>query len=195
MNVMTAPTGAASPGTAIDVAPLLARIPGLLGDLRSDHAGETGAVMIYRGILARTADRAIRAFAAEHLATEAGHLRLLEAMLAPDQRSLLLPLWRVAGFLTGWLPALCGPRAVHATIEAVETFVDHHYAAQISRLGHAGAEGALRRLLETCQDEEVQHRDQAAAALGAAPRGPLLRAWAFVVGSGSAAAVAAARRI
>jgi ubiquinone biosynthesis monooxygenase Coq7 len=190
MNAISPPT--APPA---DIAPLLARIPGLLGDLRSDHAGETGAVMIYRGILARTADPGIRAFATQHLATEAEHLRLLEAMLAPGQRSVLLPIWRVAGFLTGWLPAVFGPRAVYATIEAVETFVDHHYAEQIAKLGQSGEEGALRRLLETCQGEEVHHRDEAAAALGTAPRGPLLRAWAFVVGSGSAAAVAAARRI
>jgi ubiquinone biosynthesis monooxygenase Coq7 len=190
MNVMTAP---AEPG--IEIAPLLARLPGLLGDLRSDHAGETGAVMIYRGILARATDPAIRAFATAHLATEAEHLRLLEAMLAPGQRSVLLPIWRVAGFLTGWLPALFGRRAVYATIEAVETFVDHHYAEQIARLGRTGEEGALRRLLETCQSEEVHHRDEAAAALGGAARGPLLRAWGFVVGSGSAAAVAAARRV
>ena len=190
MTVMTPVTAA-----PMALGPLLARIPGLLGDLRSDHAGETGAVMIYRGILAGAADPAIRRFATQHLATEAEHLRLLEAMLAPGQRSILLPIWRVAGFLTGWLPALCGRRAVYATIEAVETFVDHHYAEQIAKLGHAGEEGALRRLLETCQSEEVHHRDEAAAALGGAERGVLLRAWAFVVGSGSAAAVTAARRL
>lgn len=190
MNVMSP---SAEPG--LDLAPLLARIPGLLGDLRSDHAGETGAVMIYRGILARTTDPAIRTFATAHLATEAEHLRLLEALLPPGQRSLLLPIWRVAGFFTGFLPALFGRRAVYATIEAVETFVDHHYAAQIARLGRTGEEGALRRLLETCQAEEVHHRDEAAAALGGVAPGPLLRAWAWLVGSGSAAAVAAARRI
>ncbi|TDH58753.1 demethoxyubiquinone hydroxylase family protein [Dankookia rubra] len=174
----------ASAGPGIGIAPLLARIPGLLGDLRSDHAGKTGAVMIQRGILARATDPAIRAFATGPLATEAEHLRLLEAMLAPGQRSILLPIRRVAGFL----PALFGPRANYATIEAVETFVDHHHAERIAKLDHAGAEGALRRLLETC-------RGEAAAALGGAARGPLLRAWAFVVGSGSAPAVSAARRV
>jgi 3-demethoxyubiquinol 3-hydroxylase len=189
MTVMTRP-----PEARIDIAPLFARIPDLLGDLRSDHAGETGAVMIYRGILARARDPEIRRFATRHLATEAEHLRLLEGLLAPGQRSLLLPLWRVAGFLTGWLPALFGPRAIYATIEAVETFVDRHYEEQTARLGHAGAEGALRRLLETCQGEEVHHRDEAAAAPGEG-RGVLLRVWGSVVGAGSAAAVAAARRV
>lgn len=194
MNVMTPPAEAGI-ASGIEIAPLLARIPGLLGDLRSDHAGETGAVMIYRGILARAKDPEIRRFATQHLATEAEHLRLLDALLAPGQRSVLLPVWRVAGFLTGFLPALFGPRAIYATIEAVETFVDRHYEEQIVKLGRTGEEGALRRLLETCQGEEVHHRDEAAAALGGAERGALLRAWGWVVGTGSAAAVSAARRI
>jgi ubiquinone biosynthesis monooxygenase Coq7 len=83
---------------------------------------------------------------------------------------------------------------VHATIEAVETFVDHHYREQIDRLGTAGAEGALRAMLEHCRLEEVEHRDEAAA-LRAGAGGTLLRAWAAVVGWGSASAVAAARRV
>jgi hypothetical protein len=40
----------------------------------------------------------------------------------------------------------------------------------------------------------VEHRDEAAALRGAPP-GPLLRGWAWMVGHGSAAAVAAARRL
>ena len=64
----------------------------LLSDLRTDHAGETGAVMIYRGILATTRDAAVRRFAQMHLATEEGHLGAIEPLLAPRQRSRLLPL-------------------------------------------------------------------------------------------------------
>jgi ubiquinone biosynthesis monooxygenase Coq7 len=176
----------------IDVAE---RVPGLLGDLRSDHAGETGAVFIYRGILAVSRDADVRDFATRHLATEQRHLDLIEEILPPSRRSLLLPIWRIAGFLTGWLPALAGRRAVFATIEAVETFVDHHYAEQIAKLAPTGEEGALRRLLEECQGEEIHHRDEAAAALGGVPPGVLLRGWAWLVGFGSASAVAAARRI
>ena len=82
----------------------------LLSDLRTDHAGETGAVMIYRGILAITRDAAVRRFAQGHLATEAGHLAAIEPLLAPQYRSRLLTLWRCAGWLTGALPALEGER-------------------------------------------------------------------------------------
>ena len=115
-------------------------------------------------------------------------------LLAPAQRSRLLPIWRVAGWLTGALPALVGPAAVQVTIEAVETFVDHHYQEQIDRLPAAGEAGAVRALLEQCRLEEVEHRDEAAELLGA-ERGWLARLWGGIVGRGSAAAVAAARRI
>ena len=87
----------------------------LVGDLRSDHAGETGAVWIYRGLLAVSRDAGVREFAKRHLATEQGHLDKVEAVLPWPQRSRLLPGWRVAGFMTGALPALLGPRAVYAT--------------------------------------------------------------------------------
>ena len=48
----------------------LAITPELGAELRSDHAGETGAVAIYRGILAITRNPELRTFAEHHLATE-----------------------------------------------------------------------------------------------------------------------------
>jgi ubiquinone biosynthesis monooxygenase Coq7 len=179
---------------AADLAALAPDIAGLVGDIRSDHAGETGAVLIYRGILAASRDPAVRAFATEHMATEQRHLDLLEAMLPPRQRSVLLPVWRVAGFLTGFLPALVGSRAVYATIDAVETFVDHHYEEQIRKLPTTGPGGMLRSTLMQCQADEVHHRDEARS-LATTPAGHLLHGWAWMVGAGSKAAVSAARRI
>jgi ubiquinone biosynthesis monooxygenase Coq7 len=167
----------------------------LVGELRSDHAGETGAVRIYDGILAVSRDPAVRDFATRHRATEQGHLDLLEDLLPPAEHSRLLPVWRVAGWLTGALPALFGPRAVFATVDAVETFVDHHYRAQTERLAREGILPAIHALLEKCREEEVHHRDEAREAGEGPAYGPVLRAWAWVVGSGSAAAVAAAKRI
>jgi ubiquinone biosynthesis monooxygenase Coq7 len=166
----------------------------LVGELRSDHAGETGAVWIYHGVLAVSRDAAVRDFASRHRATEQQHLEAISALLPPARRSWLLGPWRVAGFLTGALPALFGPRAVFGTIEAVERFVDRHYQQQIDRLDGRPEHTALRALLQSCQAEEVAHRDEAAA-LQARPAGPLLRAWCALVGSGSAVAVTIARRV
>ena len=171
------------------------RIPkDLLGEVRSDHAGETGAVMIYRGVLAVTRDPALRDFAARHGATEQRHLALVEDWLPPAQRSRLLGPWRLAGWLTGALPALCGARAVYATIAAVETFVDRHYQQQIDRLHGRPGHEELRQMLVACQADERHHRDEAAALAGPPP-GLLLRAWCALVGAGSDVAVRVARRV
>jgi demethoxyubiquinone hydroxylase (CLK1/Coq7/Cat5 family) len=166
-------------------------------ELRSDHAGETGAVFIYRGITAVARwrrDEQLLAFAQQHGDTEAEHLSLIEAWLPPSRRSRLLGPWRLAGWLTGALPALAGRRAVYGTIAAVETFVDRHYQQQIDHLrAHGGPDGLLP-LLERCQADECHHRDEAAALAGERRPG-LLRLWCAVVGSGSAAAVVLARRV
>jgi demethoxyubiquinone hydroxylase (CLK1/Coq7/Cat5 family) len=166
-------------------------------ELRSDHAGETGAVFIYRGIstVARwRGDAQLLAFAEQHGQTEAEHLRLIEEWLAPSRRSHLLGPWRLAGWLTGALPALAGRRAVYGTIAAVETFVDRHYQQQIDHLRAQGGPDGLLPLLERCQADECHHRDEAAALAGPGPSG-LLRLWCAVVGTGSAAAVVLARRV
>ena len=184
--------GAAPPAVALSTH--------LVRELRSDHAGETGAVFIYRGLAAVAAwrgDAELLEFARRHGDTEAKHLQLIEAWLPAPQRSRLLGPWRLAGWLTGALPALAGRRAVHATIAAVETFVDHHYQQQVDHLQQhgapAGADGLLPLLL-ACQADERHHRDEAAALAG--PALPLvLRAWCALVGAGSAAAVVLARRI
>lgn len=175
----------------------------LIADLRTDHAGETGAVMIYRGILATARDPGVRRFALGHLTTEAEHLAAIEPLLAPRQRSRLLPIWRVAGWLTGALPALVGPRAVYATIQAVETFVDEHYSQQIVSIDTLDPDRArpplqaLRALLVSCRADEIEHRDEAGSHLSesTAPSSAALRLWVWSVDVGSRVAVGICRRI
>ena len=167
---------------------------GLVADLRSDHAGETGAVWIYRGMLCVTRDETVRAFARQHLHTELQHLQTMSALLPPLRRSWLLVGWRIAGFATGALPALCGRRAVFATIAAVESFVVQHYAHQIDALAGQAGHAALRQILIDCQRDEAAHRDEAQAHL-ARPPGALLAGWCTAVGRGSALAVTLARAV
>ncbi len=177
-------------------------------ELRSDHAGEVGAVQIYRGMLAVSRNAELRRFAEHHLATEQAHLTTIELHLPRAHHSRLLGAWRVAGWFTGALPALFGARAAYATVAAVETFVNQHYASQIAwidtHLQTAGLLGridaaqtaellSLRADLERCRLDELQHRDEALSA-GAA-QGFFINAWTALVGSGSASAVALARRI
>ena len=173
--------------------------PDMLPALRSDHAGETGAVYIYRGILAVTRAPDVRSFACHHLATEQRHLEteqrhleIMSQLLPREQHSRLLSLWRLAGWLTGMLPALFGPLAVYRTIDAVESFVDRHYEEQIELLRVRSSHQALRTLLQSCRDDELLHRDEARSHLQ--PAGPVGRLWERMVGAGSRAGVYLASR-
>lgn len=165
-------------------------------ELRSDHAGETGAVYIYKGIIAVAKyrqDTELINFAQNHGATEAEHLQLIESVLETKDRSRLLGPWRLAGWLTGALPALFGRRSVYATIASVETFVELHYQQQIDHLQKNGGYNELLELLIRCQADEIHHKNE--ARLKASESIPLvLRVWCSLVGHGSATAVQLARR-
>lgn len=168
--------------------------PTLVADIRTDHAGETGAVWIYKGILAVSRNPEIRAFASEHLQTEQRHLNAMNELLPVFRRSWLLVPWRIAGFVTGALPALLGPSAVYRTIAAVETFVNQHYQEQIDKLNALGTHKALKAQLIEFQLDECAHRDEAAAKT-TKPGGLIARLWVGAIGSGSKVAVTLARFI
>lgn len=164
-------------------------------ELRCSHAGETGAVWIYRGILATRPRGELLTFARDHLAGETRHLRFFDQLQCCYRPSLMLPLWRMAGFLTGFLPALFGSHAVFATIETVETFVDRHYQQQLRALqpgAHRDAERAILAGFEQCRLDEVHHRDDAKQRRAAEPN-TALRLWVSLVGAGSSSAVRLAR--
>jgi ubiquinone biosynthesis monooxygenase Coq7 len=151
--------------------PPLAR-PGLdavrqrLGEiLRVDHAGELGAVHIYRG------QRAVFAAAAgkgnisgdllEMEAHEKAHLDRFDRLLNEQKvrPTLMAPLWRAAGFTLGVGTALMGEKAAHACTEAVENVIEQHYAGQIAEL--EAREPELAAELSKFRDDELAHRDKA----------------------------------
>ena len=166
----------------------------LIRDLRSDVAGEVGAVAIYQGILAVSRDPSVRVFAQNHLRSERRHLQLVSTLLGREQRTLLTPVWRLAGFLTGALPSLFSANAIFHTICAVETFVDTHYQRQIDRLRTEALHPEVLGILESCRTDEVKHRDEAKDLSGAAA-GFFTKIWTFNVDLGSRVAVMLARRI
>ena len=164
----------------------------MISELRSDHAGETGAVHIYRGINAVARCPRVRDFARRHQIAEERHLEIMNGIVPGEYRSKLLWLWSIAGWVSGALPALVGASAVYRTIDAVETFVDHHYSAQIDQLALRPEDRALREILESCRADELEHRDEARSQLLTA--GLIGRLWVSMVGAGSRAGVFLARR-
>ena len=163
-------------------------------DLRSDHAGEHGAVAIYRGVLTVTRNPDLQRFARRHLLAEKRHLRFFERLLPDREKSRLLGVWWLAGWLLGAGSALFGARATYATVAAVESFVEGHYREQIVDMQSRPGLDRLVDVLEKFMRDEVHHRDD--ALLRAEPRRALLRqGWDRLVAGGSRVGVAIARRI
>jgi ubiquinone biosynthesis monooxygenase Coq7 len=191
-------------------------------ELRASHAGETGAVWIYRGAL--TADflvsmvadlraklslqtqsrkkeekhkkkESVSSFASEHLATEKNHLDIFENHMPPFRGSYMLLLWMVAGFMTGFLPRVLGRNWFFYTIYCVEYFVDEHYEEQCGLL--ESVEPTPFDVLEKfrqCQSDEQSHRDEAYNAMTTPPT-HAMKLWGNMVGKGSAIAVIMAKKI
>jgi ubiquinone biosynthesis monooxygenase Coq7 len=134
--------------------------------LRVDHAGELGAVHIYRGqraVLGEAAGQArIQGQLAEMEAQEAEHLARFDRLLTERRvrPTAMAPVWRLAGFALGAGTALLGEKAAHACTEAVETVIEAHYAGQIAEL--ETREPELAAELSRFRDEELAHRDLAA---------------------------------
>ncbi|HSV04146.1 MAG TPA: demethoxyubiquinone hydroxylase family protein [Phenylobacterium sp.] len=133
--------------------------------LRVDHAGELGAVHIYRGqraVLGQAPGRErIAGQLAELEAHEAEHLARFDRLLTERRvrPTALAPIWRLAGFALGAGTALLGEKAAHACTEAVETVIERHYAGQIAEI--AEREPQLAAELAKFRDEELAHRDLA----------------------------------
>ena len=125
--------------------------------LRSDHAGEIGAVNIYKGILWCAKDPVVLAFANCHLEVESRHLESVERILTPKNRSILSPLWILAGRVLGLVAVAGGQNFLFSTIASVEEFVVEHYERQLPFF-----HGSVRELLLQMMSEEDSHREDAA---------------------------------
>lgn len=163
--------------------------------LRVDHAGELGAVHIYRGqraVLGRTG-RPIAAQLETMEAQEAEHLAAFNQRLTREcvRPTLLAPVWRAAGFALGVGTALMGEKAVHACTEAVEDVIEAHYAAQVTEL--EGRDPPLAAELSKFRDEELAHRDLAVEE--GAREAPLYGALAAAIRAGCGAAIRISEKV
>jgi ubiquinone biosynthesis monooxygenase Coq7 len=165
--------------------------------IRVDHAGEFGAVQIYRGqraVFERIPGKAhIAAQIAEMEAGEQEHLRTFDQMVLERgvRPTVMAPLWRLAGFGLGAATALMGEKAAHACTEAVEEVIEEHYSEQSRALGEDEAE--FRDTIDRFRADEVAHKNLAIEE-GAreAPGYPLLSA---VIKFGCRAAIRISEKI
>lgn len=134
--------------------------------IRVDHAGEHGAVQIYKGQLAilghtRAGDtiRHMERQEQEHLAT-------FDRLIAENgvRPTALAPVWSAAGYALGAVTALMGEKAAMACTAAVEEVIDEHYARQAAALEKDGEpRSELRQTIEKFRADEIEHRETALA--------------------------------
>lgn len=135
--------------------------------IRVDHAGEYGAVQIYRGqravFAAAPGKERIAAMLGEMEAGEQSHLDTFDRLLAERsvRPTVFAPLWRIAGFSLGAATALMGEKAAHACTAAVEEVIEQHYGEQAEALADTDAE--LRDTIMRFRADEIAHKDTAIA--------------------------------
>jgi ubiquinone biosynthesis monooxygenase Coq7 len=165
--------------------------------LRVDHAGELGAVHIYRGQRAVLGGAPGCASTAATLAEmedhEARHLARFDELLVSRgvRPTLLAPFWRAAGFALGAGTALLGEKAAHACTDAVESVIEEHYAGQVAEI--AALEPELAGELSEFRDDELDH--QRLAIENGAREAPGARLLTAVIRAGCRAAIKISERI
>src|SRR6185295_20200543 len=128
--------------------------------LRVDHAGEYGAVAIYRGQLAvfgrQTGRERITGQLKEMADQEQEHLDTFDKLLASGRvrPTALSPVWNAAGFALGAATALLGEKAAHACTEAVESVIEEHYGDQVAELEAAGEKDLAAKLSKFREDRK-----------------------------------------
>ena len=165
--------------------------------LRVDHAGEYGAVAIYRGqqaVFRRSpATQDMAAQIAQMEAEEQKHLTAFDEMLVERnvRPTALAPIWKAAGYGLGVVTALMGEKAAHACTEAVETVIEQHYAEQIEATRES--EPGLSAIFTEFREDELHHKDIAVE--GGAKEAPAYGLLSRVITAGCKAAIEITRRV
>ncbi|WP_409432828.1 demethoxyubiquinone hydroxylase family protein [Litorimonas sp. RW-G-Af-16] len=165
--------------------------------LRVDHAGEYGAVAIYRGqqavfkANAKTAE--IAAQLGEMESEEQKHLDAFDALLIERnvRPTVMTPIWNVAGYGLGVVTALMGEKAAHACTEAVESVIEQHYGAQAEEI--KDEDPALAATFAEFREDELHHRDTAIA--GGAKEAPGYAVLSRLITAGCHAAIKITEKI
>ena len=146
--------------------PRVRQLPSRLEEMvRVDHAGEYGAVAIYKGqraVFERLGRHDMVAQLADMEADEQSHLDAFDEMIRDKgvRPTVLTPLTNAAGYALGVATALMGEKTAHACTEAVESVIEGHYDQQVDEL-RARDEHELADTFAQFRDEETAHKDHA----------------------------------
>lgn len=128
--------------------------------IKVDHAGENGAVNIYRAqvIGARLTARDLVSDIRENQTHEQRHRRLFAEQLQRwnVRRCISYHVCGIGGFALGLLTGFMGRQAIHATTYAVESVVLEHLRHQLDFLRNAN-EDAFHCVAAIIADEQKHH--------------------------------------
>jgi|TARA_Y100000389_G_C17470860_1_gene530599 3-demethoxyubiquinol 3-hydroxylase len=128
----------------------------LIPDFRSNHAGEIGAVYIYKTAIICAISAKSRQMSKDHLKTEENHLQIIKDLVEKKYRSKLIPIWIMAAIILGFFGSIFGHRFFCLTIYGVENFVKDHYQEQIDKLKNYNFKD-LQNLIIKLRSEEIEH--------------------------------------
>ena len=127
--------------------------------VRVNHAGEYGAVRIYKGQMAVLGKSPVSPLIQHMLDQERDHLRQFEKEIVSRRvrPTALLPLWHVLGYALGAGTALMGEKPAMACTVAVEKVIGEHYREQQSLLEEDEKE--LKKTIAKFEKDELEHHD------------------------------------
>lgn len=136
--------------------------------VRVNHAGEYGAIRIYRAQIwiARRLYKDELTFLEDALGHELTHCEIFRAAMPARQSRpcRIMALWGNGDYILGFLAALLGRRGIWVCTAAVEATVHRHLKDQLRYLD--GRDQELQSLILSIQAEELQHLNHAEAQMG-----------------------------
>lgn len=137
--------------------------------LKVNHAGEYGAIRIYRAQIwiARRQCPDVVAFLEETLGHEIDHCSLFLGAM-PERRARpcrIMALWGHGGLILGLLTALLGRQGIWICTAAVEATVHRHLEDQLLFLRNRDPD--LYSLIQAIQGQELMHLSHAEERIGA----------------------------
>merc|ERR1712037_472593 len=131
--------------------------------IRVDHAGEMGASFIYQGQMAVLKNTKSRELIQEMWEHEKAHLAKFEELLVEYQvrPTVLIPVWKLAGFTLGAGCSLLGEKGAMACTVAVEALVTKHYDDQVTEMvsNNPKLDENLIEVIKQFRDDEQSHHD------------------------------------
>merc|ERR1719204_2359272 len=115
-----------------------------------------GASYIYKGQMAVLGKSSIAPLIQEMMDHELAHLNKFEDLLVEYsvRPTILIPMWKVAGFTLGAGSSLLGEKGAMACTVAVEALVTKHYDDQVT-----GMDENLIEVIKKFRDDEQSHHD------------------------------------